>query len=112
MAGLQPLTRHFPADSPQTLLLAVRSLLSGEAPIQKMGGTTKVHVFSLSEVPLFGRESFLASSGSSGNWRSLSCPFGVPRISFMLPVSRPPPLPHCSLNQNFTSIYFLETIYN
>lgn len=93
MAGLQPLTHHFPADSPQTLLLAVRSLLSGEAPIQKMGGTTKVHVFSLSEVPLFGRESFLASSGSSGNWRSLSCPFGVPRISFMLPVSPLPPAP-------------------
>lgn len=56
MAGLQPLTHHFPADSPQTLLLAVRSLLSGEAPIQKMGGTTKVHVFSLSE--------FLYSVGS------------------------------------------------
>lgn len=44
MAEPQPLTHHFPADSPQTLLLAVRSLLSGEAPIRKMGRGVRVQL--------------------------------------------------------------------
>lgn len=86
MAGLQPLTvtSQLTARRPCCLL----SKLFREARSRKWGNHKGACV-QLERGSFIRSESFLASSGSSGSWRSLSCPFGVLNI-FYASSSRPP----------------------
>lgn len=98
LPGPQPL----PANSSQVLLSPIRALLWGNPAPENVGNSKGACVQFESGSPYSDALRFFW--GLEGPQLPL---WGSWNISSTLPVSLPP-----TLDQNFTSVYFLETMYN